>query len=150
MSEEINGYLSAEYQTCQQKITVAVEQLMRIELYIFLAISAFYAWFYSIVTHENAPPETVYYAHWIPPTLCALAWYRSTMQLSYIATISDYLQALEKRLNTTSNAQWELVGWETWFAEEKPSTWNAGYRTILWPSLIIGTALIAWFRVGIP
>lgn len=151
MTDSISEYLRLEYTNCHTKLGQAVEQLVRIELYIFLGVSALYAWFFGLITGEKTPPDTIHYALWLPPLLCCLAWYRSTMQLKYIASIAEYISLLESRMcdGHEDALRWKEVGWETWFKKHGPSTWNRLYRFILWPGLVIGTAVIAIYRVGL-
>lgn len=144
-------YLILEYQTCQQKMSNAVDKLIDIDIYVFLGISAIYAWFYTTIDGEAPISDNIKIVLYLPPVLALLAWYRSSMQLKYIAAIASYLKIIEDRLSMTdlANRFWEPVGWETWYEENGPKTWNAVYRFTMWPGLIIGTLLVAFFEFGV-
>ncbi len=151
-SVKIHEYLILEYHTCHQKVSSAVEHLIRIELYIFLAISAVYAWFYGAIGSEHPPSERIRLALYLPPLLACLAWYRSSMQLRYIDAIARYLMLVEKGMiqHVSTEDRWEYVGWENWFAQNGPRTWNRSYRILLWPGLICVTLVVAYFGIGLP
>ncbi|WP_372572662.1 hypothetical protein [Ruegeria jejuensis] len=152
MPFEPSDYLRLEYQTCHQKVSAAVENLHKIELYVFLGIAATYAWLFGSFGETAADTGELVKSLWIPPVLCLLAWYRSTMQLRYIAKISEYLSMIEAQLVASLGADncWEHIGWETWYEEHGPKTWNITYRVILWPGLLSATLFIAWFQIGVP
>lgn len=144
-------YLILEYQTCQQKISSAVDQLNRIEVYVFLGISAIYAWFYTTIGSDVPASENIKIALYLPTLLAFLAWYRSSMQLKYIAATARYFKLIENQLSMkdADNRCWEPIGWETWHEDNGPKTWNAVYRFTLWPGLIVGTLTAAVLEFGV-
>lgn len=145
------SYLVLEYQTCQQKMSSAVDHLIRIELYVFLGVSALYTWFYAAVSTENPPSESIELVLYLPTLLAALAWYRSLMQITYIDSVAEYLRLIEEELANSkiSDEKWPSIGWETWY-DTKPRIWKYAYRLVLWPGLAIGTLAVAYFRIGVP
>ena len=147
----MDQYLSLEYQTCQQKISNAVDHLIRIELYIFIAIAAFYAWLYGAWYGDHQLAENIRLALYLPPILAGLAWFRSLMQIKYIEALAEYLRLVEGRLSAdhACKGSWDYVGWETWVEKNGPKKWNRAYRFLLWPGLIAVTLAIALFRIGI-
>jgi hypothetical protein len=144
-------YLVLEYQTCQQKISSGVEHLIRIELYVFLGISALYAWFYATLNMDKPPAESIQLVLYLPTLLAILGFCRLLMQLRYIRTIAEYLRLIEEKLASANveEGEWLHVGWETWNNANGPHKLNNLYRLFLWFGLIVGTSMIAVCGIGV-
>ncbi|MGB0660754.1 MAG: hypothetical protein ACPGNV_11295 [Mangrovicoccus sp.] len=147
----IHDYLILEYGTCQAKMTAAVDYLQKIELYALIGISAVYTLFFNSLEQIGFANRELIYIVWIPPLLCAIAWYRSFMQRKYIESISIYLRSVEAELSRslpTREHAWKSVGWETWYEKDGPKTYNGFYRFVFWPMLLIATIAIAVYTGG--
>ena len=149
---EKEKYLSLEYQNCHQKMKCAVNDLIRIEVYVFLAVSAIYVWVYGVVLSHPVASNSIRMGVYVPPVLICFACYRSTMQIIYIETIRDYLILLEKDLSGSREGDlvWEYVGWESWSKNKNIKFWNWVYRILLWFGFFVASALMAYFKVGMP
>ncbi|KIC21660.1 hypothetical protein RA20_03310 [Leisingera sp. ANG-Vp] len=131
-------------------MSYAVDQLQKIEVYLFSALSAVYAWYFSTapskasdVTGEGVGFENFQYVLWIPPGLAFLALYRSQMQLRYIETLAEYLSMLECQLSRSgSDCSWPYTGWETWYKIKGPRAWNVRFRMYFWTVMIAVTCSV--------
>lgn len=144
-------YLILEYGTCQAKMTAAVDYLQKIELYALVGISAIYTLFFNSLEHIGFANRELIYIVWIPPFLCAIAWYRSFMQRKYVESISVYLRSIEAELcraRPDDGEAWKAVGWETWYEIDGPKTYNGFYRFVFWPLLLAFTVTIAVYVDG--
>lgn len=133
-------YILADHQVCHQKMTQAIDNLIRIEIYVVAAIGLFYAWYFvnasSFVEDDSLASR---FPLWIPVAITVIGIIRIFMQMRYIATIGTYIRALEEKMFCDD----EKLGWERQYPQIAPLLVTDFYRYSLWGALIITTIVVA-------
>lgn len=135
-----------EFQLVQTKLSEAVSELQKIELYTAFSTGVFYAWYFSIDLNTTPHRDLITYTLFVPVWLILLGSCRMIMQLRYIRKVAGYVRKLEAILyEVEENPKEDVVeivsprvGWERYFDCEKRTAdkyfawWTRAFRLAFW------------------
>jgi hypothetical protein len=134
-SEELSAFQVEDYKAALSKVAYSVEDLHRTEIYIVIALVAFYSW---MIKEGNvllaARPELL----WLAVPLPVLAVARLEFRYRYLRRLEEYLQQWEAAIFGAEGT----LGWERFSNQSRLPQRYRAVRMMFWGAILIGTLVL--------